>query len=65
MPVLTPRQVMERHLGQLLTNEKVLAAELKRIEHGLAATRAQIEVERRALSGSSESAADAAGQRAA
>lgn len=65
MPQLTPQQVMTRHLQLLLQNERALEVELRRIERGLAATRRQIERERRALAGERAAGDTAAGQHAA
>ncbi len=65
MPVMTPKQVLMQNLNRLVANERVLVAELRRLEHGLASVRAQIEVERRALAGEQVGAEPDAGQHAA
>ncbi len=49
MPLLTPREVLNRHLRILLQNEKVLEKELDRVTYGLNATREAIAREREAL----------------
>ena len=65
MPMMTHAQIMRQHLRRLELNERCLLAELRRVEHGLAAVREQIARERRALSDSSESGGDFPGPRAA
>jgi hypothetical protein len=65
MPILTHEQVLKRHLGRLLENERCLVAELRRVEHGLAAVQDAIAEERRALASSPDSVVRSAGTRAA
>ena len=61
--LMTPREVMTRHLQYLLESEQQLMSEARRVESGLTAVRNQIAFERQALaapSGSSGRTADRA-----